>query len=530
MNKTPSKAIGALSRIASLPLLAAVALLSACSGQPQAAGPPPVPVEIEKIDARDVKDSSEYNARVEGVENSIIRPRVSGWVKQVYVRLGQRVEAGDPLMQIDSSQQQANFENRLATVEGRRAALKGAEAELEALRANLTRTRAELEFQSQGANLQRAERELDAQIDERQRLEFELENSQENLQAAVRELERRQAIRQQRQAAYERYEKLWEEGVISSELYDEKLRDRQTSEAEVANQEKEVLAARARVEAARANLSRQGRTIEASRAQVESAGRDLDRQIATLEADIARQEKAIEAQEAQLALLEREIQGARANAVAEQVQLDYYTINAPIGGIVGDIPVKVGDLVDSQTTLTSIRQNQNLEVNIDIPIGFLPQLRVGTPVELIAQETGEAIGTSRISYIAPNAGTGTQTILVKAIYPNQNNELRTDQIVRARVIWEQASGVTVPTTAITRIGAQSFVFRVEEQQTDAGETMLVAKQVPVQLGSIQGQSFEVISGVKAGDRIVSEGVIKLRNGVPIVDRTNDREAASTPQQ
>jgi len=130
MNKTPSKAI------ASLPLLVAVALLSACSGQPQASGPPPVPVEIEKIDARDVKDSSEYNARVEGVENSIIRPRVSGWVKQVYVRLGQQVSAGDPLMQIDSSQQQANFENRLATVEGRRAALKGAEAELEALRAN----------------------------------------------------------------------------------------------------------------------------------------------------------------------------------------------------------------------------------------------------------------------------------------------------------------------------------------------------------------------------------------------------------
>ncbi|KDR58192.1 MULTISPECIES: efflux RND transporter periplasmic adaptor subunit [Oscillatoriales] len=505
---------------ASLPLLLLFVLINGCSAEPQAIGRPPVPVKIENVDTTDVQSSSEYNARVEGIENSIIRPRVSGLVKEVYVRLGDQVTVGDPIIQIDGSQQLANFEGTIATVQARQAQLIGAEAQLESLRADLTRTRAELSFQSQGANLQRSERELEAQMEEHERLEFDLQNAQDNLEGARRELDRREAVRQQRQATYERYERLWQEGVVSSDLYDEKLRDRQTSEAEVANQEQQVLAATARVQSARMNLSRQGRTIEAARASVESSRRDLERQIATLEAQIASQEKAIEAQQAQIALIGREIQGARSGAVAQQVQLDYYSVVAPISGIVSNVPIKVGDLVDSQTTVTTIRQNQNLEVNINIPISLLPQLRVGIPVQLISQETGEVIGNTSISYIAPDAGSGTQTILAKAIYPNTNNELRTDQVVRARVIWQQEAGVTVPTNAVTRIGAQSFVFLAQQQATPSGETILVARQAPVQLGSIQGQSFEVLSGVQAGDRVITEGILQLRDGTPILDTTS----------
>jgi RND family efflux transporter MFP subunit len=233
----------------------------------------------------------------------------------------------------------------------------------------------------------------------------------------------------------------------------------------------------------------------------------------------------IDAQQAEVNRLEREIEQAQADATGQQVQLEYYNVDAPISGIVGELPVKVGDFVDSQTTLTSIRQNERLEVSINIPVQRLSQIRVGTPVEVISQDTGELIGSSRVSYISPSAGTGTQTILVKAIYNNQDNKLRTDQIVRARVIWEQLAGITVPTTAISRIGDQSFVFVVEEENQE-GQQMLIAKQIPVQLGSIQGQSFEVLSGLKAGDRIVTEGVIKLRDGTPVAGQQAEQPKAA----
>ena len=529
----------------SLPLLLGTLLLGSCANQPQAASPPPVVVEIDRVESTQVRNSTQFVARVEGVENSTIRPRASGWVKQVYVRLGDRVSAGDPLMLIDPSQQQANLESRLAVVESRRAQLESAKANLDSQRAELRRLQAELSFQSQEANLRDAEQTLEAERQEKQRLERELEfiseeaqlrDAEQQLEAARRERDRRAVVKEERERAFLRYEKLWEEGVVSSESYDERLREIREAEASLAQQEDAVRSAKAQVAAAQQDLERrittlqaqisgQQKRIEAAQARVDSAGQSFERQVATLEAQIESQQKVIDAQQSEVDRLGREIQQAQADATAQQVQLDYYSIEAPISGIVGNLPVKVGDFVDSQTTVTSIRQNDRLEVNIDLPLKHSSKIRVGTPVELISQETDEKIGTSRISYISPTAETGTQTILVKAIYNNQDNKLRTDQIVRGRVIWEQQAGITVPTTAVKRMGNQSFVFVVEEENQD-GQQMLIAKQKPVELGSMQGQSFEVVSGLKAGDRIVTEGVIKLRDGTPVTEPNQQPEAGS----
>ncbi len=520
-------------------------LISACGGEPQAAAPPPLSVRVATVNTTDVKETTEYNARVEGVQNATLQPRVSGWVKQVYVRLGDQVNQGDVLLDIDQAQQQANLESQVAVVDSRQAELASAQATLESQQAQLQRVRSEKEFESQSANLENAQQSLEAQIKEKQRLENELrylseganlQDAKDNLNAAIRELERRQAVAEFSQKELARTESLFKDGVVTKQNYDEALRDYQTTEADVANQQDLIASARARVKSAEQDLRRtvstlssqiesQQKLIEAAQARVEAARLDYERQISTLDAQITSQEKVVTSAQADVQRIQQQINQARADATAQQVQLEYYQITAPISGIVGDIFVKRGDFVNNQTVLTSIRQNNQLEVQINIPINRLPQIRVGTTVELLSQETGELIGTSRVSYVSPSAGTGTQTILVKALYDNQNNKLRTDQIVRARVIWEQNPGVTVPTTAIYRIGAQSFVF-VAQEETKEGKTTLVAKQRPVQLGTIQGQSYQVLSGLKAGEKIVTEGVIKLRDGAPIADQSTTQSPPS----
>ncbi|MGL5082826.1 MAG: efflux RND transporter periplasmic adaptor subunit [Microcoleaceae cyanobacterium] len=502
-------------------------LLGACAAQPQAATPPPVAVVIGRVESTDVKDSTIYNARVEGVDNAVIRPRVEGIVKQVYVSLGDSIEEGEPLLLIDPAQQQANLASRLATVESRRSQVEVARAELAGAEAELKRTQAELEFQSQGANLDQSQQGVAAQKQEEERLRFELENAKKTLQAQRQELVRRQAIQTERQASFSRYDELYQEGVVSREVYDERLRDRETSEADVATQAERVRAAESSVESARRGLARQGSNIAGAQAGVKSAENDLARQVTTLEAQLERQKRNIQAGQARIDSLQREIQGAQADAVGQQVQLEFYNVIAPINGIVGNVPVKVGDLVNSQTEVTSIRSNTQLEVNIEIPVEKLAQVRVGTPVEIISQDTGGSVGTSRVSYIAPSAGQ-TQTILVKAIYDNTDGQLRTDQIVRARVIWQQKPGLTVPTTAVSRIGGQSFVFVVEEDNTE-GQQREVARQRPVQLGSIQGQSYAVISGITAGDRIVTDGIVKLRDGLAVTDQSPLQPGESSQQ-
>ena len=579
------------------PLLLSALLLSSCGGEKQqVVAPPPTAVEIARVDQTQVADSTEYIATVEGKERATITPRVSGQVSQVFVSLGNRVQKGDPILQIDPSRQQAVLDSNIAQISSAKAQLDSAEAQIRALRDDKTELIAQRELNSERANLENAEANLRRERQELNRLlaessslseEANLQNAQANLGSQRQELNRllaesgslseqaklddaeaslraQRAEKDRREANLEyqkieqvRFSTLYEQEVVPKERFDQVTRDIKQAEAEIDNIEQEIEAFQAQVESAKKDLQRRTTTldaqiaaqrkvieasqaqvesakkdlqrrtttldaqiaaqrevIDATKAQVESAKKDLQRRIETLDAQIAAQDEQISSQESQVVQARGQLQQAQANAVAEQVQLQYYNILAPISGVVGNVQPKVGDYVDSQTQLTTIQDNNTLEANINIPIDRLPQIRLGTRVELLSQQTSQLIGSSRVSFISPDAGQGTQTVLVKAIYNNAEKKLQTNQQVRARVIWEEKQGLTIPVTSVRRIGDQAFVFVAEEKIMD-GEKKLIAIQKPVKLGSIQGQAYQVIEGLKGTDKIVVSGVVKLRNGIPI---------------
>jgi RND family efflux transporter MFP subunit len=223
----------------------------------------------------------------------------------------------------------------------------------------------------------------------------------------------------------------------------------------------------------------------------------------------------IQAQRAAVSQAEKAIQQAQANTREQQVQLQYYRIIAPIPGTIGDIPVKVGDFVNTSTQLVTITQNRPLEVKISVPLERGPQLRQGMPIQ-IADTQGKLLGISRVFFIAPTVTNNNQSILIKALFNNTKNELRADQFVRARVIWNQRSGVLVPTTAISRVAGETFVYTAQTQpatQVSAeGGVQLVAKQKRVKLGNIRGNDYQVLEGLQPGERIVVSGLLSLRDG------------------
>jgi len=92
--------------------------------------------------------------------------------------------------------------------------------------------------------------------------------------------------------------------------------------------------------------------------------------------------------------------------------------------------------------------------------------------------------------------------------------LRSDQQIRARVVWERSPGLLIPTTAISRIAGQDFVYVAE--QSEAG---LVAKQKPVKLGVIRGNDQQVIEGLNANDKIVATGLGKITDGALILNES-----------
>jgi multidrug efflux pump subunit AcrA (membrane-fusion protein) len=199
-------------------------------------------------------------------------------------------------------------------------------------------------------------------------------------------------------------------------------------------------------------------------------------------------------------------------------------------GTVGDIPIKVGDTVSSTSQLLNITQNNQLEVQIQIPLERSNALRLGLPVKLLDDQNKE-IQTGRVSFIAPNVNQATQSVQAKAVFTNARN-LRASQFVRARVVWNNRPGVLVPTTAISRLGGRDFVFIAAPLSAsgcaapaapqgggkfEANPDMLVAAQKPVKLGRIIGNDQEIIEGVSATDRIVTGGILQLQNCAAIAD-------------
>ncbi|MHC5740461.1 MAG: efflux RND transporter periplasmic adaptor subunit [Nostoc sp.] len=221
----------------------------------------------------------------------------------------------------------------------------------------------------------------------------------------------------------------------------------------------------------------------------------------------------IQAQRATILEAEKSLQQSNVNTQTQQPQSD--KITAPFSGTVGNIPVKVGDLVNTSTPLVNITQNRPLEVNISVPLQQGPQLRKGMPVEVMNTQ-GQKLGRSRIFFIAPNASNETQTILIKALFDNTNGQLRADQLVRTRVFWNQRPGVLIPTTAMTRVGGDTFVYVVETETSPQGVSQQVARQRRVRLGEIKGNNYQVIEGLQPEDKVIISGLLNLRDGVAIV--------------
>jgi RND family efflux transporter MFP subunit len=195
----------------------------------------------------------------------------------------------------------------------------------------------------------------------------------------------------------------------------------------------------------------------------------------------------------------------------QQVQLHYYRVVAPRAGIVGDVPVRVGDRVQTATMLTTVDRPGSLEAYIYVPVEKAAQLKMNLPVEIV-DAAGKTLARNRITFISPQVDNATQTILAKAQISNSNDALRNAQFIRARVVWGSQDRPVVPVIAVSRIGGLYFVF-VAEQGEKGG---YVVHQKVLQVGQIVGNDYVVLDGIKAGDKVVVSGTQFLIDGIPVI--------------
>lgn len=258
-------------------------------------------------------------------------------------------------------------------------------------------------------------------------------------------------------------------------------------------------------QAAVANLESQRTTREAA---LHFAQQDAARVKTLFEAGASSQSELEQAQTAQ-STAQAQLEAADAQLRQQRVALGYHMVSSPAAGVVGDIPVRVGDSVTRSTVLTTIDQNAGLEVYVNVPVQEAEHLRVGLPIQLL-DDQGRQLLSAQLSFVSPSVDAHSQSVLAKATLERPEG-LRTEQFVRVRIVWTQAPGLTVPLVAVNRVNGQYFAFVAESGP--GGQT--VARQRVVQLGVVVGNDYVVKSGLAAGEKLIVSGVQKIADGSPV---------------
>lgn len=193
------------------------------------------------------------------------------------------------------------------------------------------------------------------------------------------------------------------------------------------------------------------------------------------------------------------------------------TLRAPFSGRLGIRLVDLGQMLVPGQEIVTLQALDPLFVEFLLPQQQLDQVRLGLPVRLSGDAVSESvIGT--ISAINPKIDEATRNVRLQATVANRNGRLRPGMFVTVEIELPGAREVVrLPATAILYAPYGDSVFVVEAQSDSENiEKGLVLKQKFVRLGERRGDFVAILSGVEAADQVVSSGVFKLRNGMPVV--------------
>ncbi|MEH2251615.1 efflux RND transporter periplasmic adaptor subunit [Nostoc sp.] len=464
---------------------------NAPSGAGAAAPQPAIPVKLATVQTQTVQESSEFIGSLEAPLSVPIKPQIGGRISQIFIKEGNRVQQGQVIISLEIDDAQALLRQK-------QAALQQAQANLAELKAG-TRTEVVLQAKAQ----------LDqAQAKYQDAVSGSLPQQIQQAEAQVNSVKSDLVLAQ---ARAKRYEQLTKQGATSQDTLDEYVKNKDSTEAA-------LVAAQKNLEQLRKNRTA---NIQQLSAALEQQRQNYRQQVnGNRPEDIAQGRS--------------QVSQAAAEVQSAQVQVQYTKVLAPFTGIVGNIPVKLGQYVGQGDQLTTLTKNDSLDLNISIPLNQAKKLRLGLPVQMLDVQ-GQPTATGKISFISPNASLDSQTVLVKANFGNLRNRLLNLQSVQTRVIWNKRPGILIPVTSISRLGGETFVFVAQApeqkpkaeasaqnpkaeapaQSPRAGAPSLVAQQKPVKLGVIEGNNYQVIEGLKAGDKIAVSGILSLTNGAPI---------------
>lgn len=223
---------------------------------------------------------------------------------------------------------------------------------------------------------------------------------------------------------------------------------------------------------------------------------------------------------------------ARAEADAIRATIAKKTLRAPFSGRLGIRLVDLGQMLSEGQAVVSLQQLDPIHVNFLLPQQQLSGLSTGLPVRITGDSLQDQTVEGHINALNPEIDSTTRNIRIQATLANPDEQLRPGMFVNVAVVKPETRQVlTIPATAIHYAPYSDSVFVIEER-TDKknGETRLVLRQQLIRLAGQRGDFVAVESGLEEGQKVVSTGVFKLRNGQSvIIDNSLEPQFQTAPK-
>jgi membrane fusion protein (multidrug efflux system) len=189
------------------------------------------------------------------------------------------------------------------------------------------------------------------------------------------------------------------------------------------------------------------------------------------------------------------------------------TIRAPFSGLLGIRKVNLGQYLAGGDPIVPLQSLRPVYVNFSVPQQEMSRLRPGAAVEV----AGEGLkSTGRITAVDSVVDEATRNVQIQATFDNADGSLRPGMFVEADVLLGASrSVVTLPASAVSYAPYGDSVFIVEQVKGPDGKTFQGVRQQVVKLSGSRGDQVGVVSGIRAGEVVVTSGVFKLRNGAAV---------------
>jgi len=193
------------------------------------------------------------------------------------------------------------------------------------------------------------------------------------------------------------------------------------------------------------------------------------------------------------------------------------TIRAPFSGVLGIRQVNLGQYLSAGDAVVPLQSLDPIYVNFSVPQQDAGQVHTGHNVRVTTGDLAKIEYAGRITAINSIVDEATRNIQLQATLANPKGALRPGMFVQAEVLLGASRPVvTLPGSAISYAPYGDSVFVVTDLKDQKGQTYRGVRQQFVKLGASRGDQIAVLSGLKAGEEIVSSGVFKLRNGASVL--------------